>query len=510
MNINVLKARTRRTDESGASLIFILVFISTVGMLGASLVSFQLTLNKQSFATRKSQTREFGANSGVEWAVNALKQGKDAYCQGALNTQVLTIGGREVEVFCRGAEEADNGVNSVALYLNRAEPVDLNHVSVTGSFDKETNTIVGPIYNANYESGFALQQPLVVDGDVVIGDKGGECRPGAVSDLPGRIISTYRDAKSCSLDIAAVTPRPVPVPCEALDKCPNPTPLLLDASGKETKIAPACKVFSPGYYTVAPDLASDNYFQPGVYYFELKEAWKIASSLRGGDPAPDTPTVIADPRLSSAPRCVGAPDPTEPYGVVFVLGGATQISVLSSARVELFGYTTKDFSLPGFVAGGQKGVTEWAQPPQLKLDQDLLKVGGGEPEFIVHSGIFTPDSGITLHGSGQAYEVIRNTVVAARLDLIADSPLQPDHFGITGRTGTARRYLVMARSCSGDRDHITHDACTTPPPTALEPELCSSATVVVYDDEKRTVYIDNWRVDRDPTRLDPSTCAFPS
>ena len=504
----VLNPRMRR-EESGASLIFILVFISTVGMLGASLVSFQLTLNRQSFATRKSQTREFGANSGVEWAVNSLQQGRDSYCQGTLNTQVLTVGGREIEVFCRGADPAEDGVNSLALYLNRAEPAELNHVSTQGQFDKESKTIIGPMYNANYESGFALKQPLVVDGDVVVADKGGECRAGSATELPGEIFSLYRDAKSCSLDLSVVRPIEVPVPCETREKCQDPSPVLLDANGQETKSAPTCRVFSPGYYTSAPNLAADNYFKPGVYEFALKTPWRIASSLRGGDPAPDTATVTSDPRLSSAPKCTGAPEPVEPYGVVFVLGGSTQISVLSSARVELFGYTANNRTLPSIVSGGQKRVTEWAQPSQLKLDQDLLTVGGGEPEFIVHSGIFTPDSGMTMRGSGQAYEVIRNTTVVARLDLIADTPMKSDRIGISGRTGTVRRYLVMARSCSGDRDHLSHNACTEPPATALEPELCSSATITIYDDEKRTSYLDNWRVDRDPSRLDPSTCTFP-
>ena len=183
------------------------------------------------------------------------------------------------------------------------------------------------------------------------------------------------------MDLDMVRPSSVPPPCEVREKCTDPAPVSLDSKGGITDGPAACKVFSPGYYTKAPVLAENNYFTPGVYSFELDSTWSIGSALRGGDPAPASDVAEEAPLLSSIPKCLGAPDPVAPYGVVFVFGKLASMTVLNTARMELFSYTAtvKETTthLPNVVSGGQKGVTEWLSSSDIGLEQDLLNVKMG-------------------------------------------------------------------------------------------------------------------------------------
>ena len=532
-----------RTAEEGSTLLLILVFLTSIGLLGAALMNYEITLTKQSFSTRRVQTRETGANTGLEWALNSLKQGKDGFCQGGYDRDVLTVGGREVEVRCRADDVDHNAHSNVALFLNRSEPAELNRLRTSGTLGPDgTTQIAGPVY-LGVKGGWSIESPLRVDGDVLVGIEDGRCEPNETLDLPENVTALYATARNCSTDLSTVTPPPVPQPCEVYEKCPDLEPRALDVKGNETTSAPACRIFFPGYYRKAPRLAGNNYFTPGTYYFEFEEEWRIASAVRGGDPAPETDVAEAAPSATTVPRCAGAPESAEPWGVTFVFGGRSTVRIMDTARVELFSYATRDSDLPNIVSGGQKLTTEWAPRSEFTLERNLVTVGGGSPEFVLHSGIYAPDSAVSMTGTSRAIETIGGTVVVGRLELIGDptdaekkgsgplasevavaaevpgalddaatektgSDANPGNIGIFARAGTAKKFVLIARSCPGGRDVISRNACSNPPTGPLEPELCAVASATVYDDGRRTLYVDNWRVDRDPSRFDPATCVF--
>lgn len=499
-----------RTDESGSSLILVMVFLSAIGVLSSALMSYEMAINKQSFSTRRMQARETGANAGVEWIINSLRQGRDGFCQGGYDRDIINVSGREVAVSCR-TDGSDVAANNVALYLNATGSRERNVIRTSGALGADgPPTIVGPVYNGNIadgKSGWDLGAPLVVNGDVLGASEGDRCDVGDQADVPAGLKTLYANVKRCTMPLAAVTPLPIPSPCKSVKECGDRPPLFLDAEGKETTGQPACNVFSPGIYRTVPKLAGNNYFLPGVYSFDFDGEWKIASALRGGDPVPQTDTAEEEPVMSSIPRCVGAPEPAMPWGVTFVLGGSARLRVASTARVELFSWSDSTVSRPNIVAAGTKGVADWANPSSPTLDQDLVAVGGGEPQFILHAGMFAPQSSLRLAGQGAAIETIRNTVVVGRLDLATDKPISGP-FGIVSRTGRAKKYVLMARSCAGDTRVISHNACTAPPTGVLEQDLCAVATATVFDDQRRTVHVDSWRVDRDPSPADPATCSL--
>ncbi len=505
-----MSARRRATvghGEHGATLVLILVFITTMGVLTAALASLQTSVTRQSFAVRRVQARESAANSGVEWAINSIRQGRDAMCHGPDRDAVLALGGREVEVSCRPVDDDGVARSGMALYLNRSGDEAANVVRTKGSFGEEVPVIAGPVYNARGQDGWQLDGFLRIDGDVVSPDGEGSCLPGRTTELPKYVLAAYDNARACTMDLTAVQPPRIPQPCADRSMCTNPEPLPLDAKGNETKLVAACHVFSPGYYTKPPRLAMANHFRPGVYSFEFGGEWAVSSSIRGGDPAPPDRSSVGDQVRTTMPRCVGAPEPEEPYGVVIVLGSSTTVQLRGMGRLELFAMTADGARLPSVVVGGQKGITEWAPPSEPGLERDLLTNTDGSAELVLHSGLYAPDSGVTLRTRGDTIGSIRGTAVLARMDLVAESqPKYPDSFGIVGRTGLLTRYVVMASSCPGSTGTVTRDACSTPPPGPVEPELCASATVTVFDDDRRTVYVDSWRVDRDPSPADPARC----
>ncbi len=522
---------TRRPgrDESGSTLLLILVFLTSIGLLGAALMSYELTLNKQSFSTRRIQTRETGVNTAMEWAVNAVGNGREGFCQGGYDRDLLTIGGREVEVVCRVDNPDARAANNVALFLNRAEPAELNRIVANGTLGPSGTThIDGPVY-FGAKPAWSIDTPVRVAGDVLVGSDDGGCRTNETMELPKNLDALYPTARVCTTELSAVTPPPVEPPCEALEKCVDPTPLSLDAAGKETNGVPACKVFSPGLYRTAPILAGNNYFTTGTYYFELEDEWRIASAIRGGDPSPASDVAAESERETTVPRCAGAPEPIAPYGVTFVFGGRSSIRGMNSARIELFPATTGGSTLPTIVAGGRERVTDWAKRSEFGLDRDLITVGGGAPEFVLHGGVFAPDSAISLAGTREATVTIGGTVVVGRIELrgeegeaATDAPTEPateaateatgrasmvkNNIGIFVPSGTAKKFVLMARSCPGGRDVISPTACTNPPVGAREPELCAVASATIYNDERRTLFVDSWRVDRDPSPSDPFRC----
>ena len=446
------------TNESGAVLILTLIFITTIGLIGGALISYERTINRQSFSTRKVQVRETGTNTGLEWAVNSIRQGQDGFCQGSYTREVLTVGGREVEVICKGPATGGTtpGLNSFALYLNNASPAAQNVIKTAHAVGATPiKNIVGPVYNGSDtgggNDGWDLNAPLYVDGDVLVAIGAG-CVAGATSAIPTNLNPVYNTVKNCTVPLSAVTPAAVPAPCSPLAGCTDPVPVSLDAAGAPTAGAAACKVFAPGRYTTAPSLAANNYFQPGVYYFELNNTWRISSAILAGAPAPATATARQEQKFSSIPACVGAPAPTgapgpsNTYGVVFVLGKGTSIDVRNNGRVELFTYNNGTVQLPSVVVGNYAGVTAWALGSTLPLTKDLISVGVAQPEFILHSGVFAPDSAVLFKGSNNAMEMIRNTAVLGRFEMDASASITNANFGrITGVANSPRAVQFNAR-----------------------------------------------------------------
>jgi hypothetical protein len=507
-------------SESGVALLMALLFITVMGLIVGATAVYAGAIGRQSFSARKIQVRETGTNGGMEWAVNTLRQGKDAFCQkSGVDRQVLPIGGREVEVLCKGNGTGSSGKNAWALYIN-AVGGPQNVLRTNGASVSTLKHIIGPVYNGG---GWDIHADLYVDGDVQVP---GSCTPptSVANPAPGDLYPLYGTLRSCSVPLndPSVIPTPVPAPCGAPATCTNPPYQRLDAAG--AVMIPAntnsetCRVFSPGFYANAPDLAGLNFFRPGVYYFDFNQTWKIRTAVRGGDPRPGSSTVAVESIKTSIPKCVGAPAAAAPYGVVFVFGKQAALDMDNQGRLELFSYqSTPGAPSPPSIVGvsnlaGASTVTPWpSSASTLPLAKELVSVGTAQPEFVIHSGLFAPENALAFKGSNDAKQLILNSVVVARFEMQASNSITSDNFGIQVPTGAVKRYILIANSCRGSLQGKTSNACDGPVPAApLEPELCTAAALEIYDDSERTVWLKSWRVDRQPgTTSDSAPCSIP-
>ncbi len=521
-----MKDQKRGSEENGAILLMTLIFLSVVGLIASALASGSFAVTRQSFSTRKVQARETGTNAGLEWAVNTLRNGKDGFCEKGFTQKILPLSGREVRVTCKGVSSSTAGVNSFAIYLAPASPSSSNFLG-TSSATNTAKGIVGPVYNGGTggpaNDGWDLKADLYIDGNV-LEPVSASCPLGGPGSVPAKLHPLYNSITCASgpfilpctapcVPISAVTPQPIPAPCASpLTSCKDPAVATVGT----------CSIFSPGYYSTVPSFSKDNnFFTSGVYYFDFNGIMTLGSSLRGGDPAPATATSAGDVTLSSVPRCAGAPVAQPTGGVVFVFGDRAGLKVTNLGRIELFSYKVGSKKFPNIATGRVVvpgtttllGVTDWAlNDTKLGLNKDLISVGTAQPEFIMHSGAFVPQSGISLKGSNDAIEEFRGTVVAGRLELQASGSINNANFGVIVPAGGEKKYVLMANSCPGERSGLTVNACSNEEfpvpvlPLVPEPQLCSVASLVIYDDSLRTVWLDNWRVDRDAGASDPATC----
>jgi hypothetical protein len=508
-----------RRREDGSILIMTLIFLGVIGLLTAALTSSAFVVTKQSFSTTKIQARETGANAGLEWAVNVLRQGKDGFCLPGYVEKILTFANRQVRVTCKGLTSSTAGTNSFAVYINSVpgSPANSNFLG-TQAATNFPKSIIGPVFNGGTDGtlGWDLNADLTIDGNVFT-PVSVACPAGSTGPVPPRLILLYNTVTCGAVPLTEVTPAPIPGPCDPspISSCKDPLPVLLDAAGVVTTGTPSCKVFSPGYYSAPPAFASNNFLKAGTYYFEFNKIMTLGSAVRGGDPAPGTSTSSGDTVLSSVPRC--APlgsfpvDSAKGYGVTFVFGKGAGLRVTNLGRIELFTNKTLTTQFPNIVTAGF-GVTPWSGGPSSKstvaLNKDLIQVGTAQPEFVMHSGAFVPESGISLKGSNDAIEMFRGTVVAGRLEFQSSASITGSNFGVIVPAGGEKKYALMANSCPGVASGVSATACTAPPGGTLEPELCSVASLVIYDDSARTVWLDNWRIDRDASGLDLTTCAL--
>ncbi len=481
----------QRRNENGTVLILALIFITVIGLLAAALLGFGRTSMRQIVSVRKVNARETGTNAGLDWAIQGIKSRLAICLHGANAYQVLTVNNREVRVHCKVTNGTPAGPGGWALYVN-------NGTITTQAGGGTEKTIVGPVYNSG---GWNLGAPLAVDGSVSVP---GGCT-GATGPVPdARLFPVNNNVDLCTVSLLEVRSTAPPAPpannCSSSSSATTCTgaaaapPVNFLTAGTTT-----CRVFSPGTYNDPPVLAPNNYFKPGVYFFDwaASKSWVITSSVRVGDPIPNV-----EKAEGTIPKCApesGSPSypPVSPYGAVFVFGRKARVEVRNSGRLEIFSYqvgvnvipsvVTRDILAP-FAPSWVPASAASNVPP----GQYLVNIGqGSKPELVLHAGVYAPESDIRLRATQNGFAKIMATTVVANITLDASASIASDHFGVIVPTGNGSKKFRLI-------------AISTQRPG--EPQLCTAGAVTVYNDAVSTLGVDAWRVDRDPTTSDPATC----
>lgn len=368
--------RRLRSDESGATLIIVLLLVTVVSLMVGAMLSLTDTSVRTTIAVRGQATNAYAAQGAIDAAINTLRSSSynndvssPSYpkCFGntaGSGTLVLPnfypgstgaaassaavscspdpstgAGGPQVPInsgnkpgnaiLTLGTNPNENGINVKAL--NNSIPFEVH-----GGVVSDSNIVVS---NGSLQSNTTVAAHTGCSGTIVSNPSPAVCNAGTVSD-PGY---SYEPAYAVPADTVPAY-RQVPAPAAA--SCPGNV-----------------VTFQAGYYDDAsalnalmngigsnPCKGSVWWFTPGTYYFDFhngsnpllsgSDLWNVADGqLIAGTPVNSSGTVISRPTVPAAVpgACQNPIDSTSAVGVQFIFGGDSQLQVSGGADAEICG-----------------------------------------------------------------------------------------------------------------------------------------------------------------------------
>ena len=345
--------RLARSDDSGATLIMALIFITVVAVVTASILSFVDTSMRTTIAVRAEASQAAAADGAAQIAINAIRTNTFAglpgsHCFGASDNQNITnfytaTDGTKYSatVVCQqdGTDSQPGGgylggkpnyaLLTLGTGLTDGISLDRGASAGGGGF-----SVTGGIYS---NATIFTRPSLAVDGAV-----------GANRGCSNSITATGGTTCNTGTQVADpnyTSPTPTPQPPATMPTCtvPGPSFQVLD--------------FQPGLY---PDASALNkftgplrlcsspilHFNPGIYYFDfgiLNNTWTVADGyVVGGRAITPLDSTIGSHMPGSCkspippnpvPPGWTAPDPTD--GVTFIFGGNSQLDVTDNSLLGI-------------------------------------------------------------------------------------------------------------------------------------------------------------------------------
>lgn len=296
------------TRDRGTVLPLALVVSVVLSIVVVSVASFVATGLRYGGVVESRADRLAAADGGMRYAVERLRLGASRICatNGGDTIDPPDINGATVTVHCSQVGVGFDDVNGWALVLTGEEiPASCSGgdcaLIKTQSGSAKTKLVGGPVYMRSLA--FDAQAPLEFRYSQLLHTQG-DCMSSAGS-VPSNV--TF-DSTSLGL---ACTERPWSAdanPGSGLFSQPN-IGVLPASTGPTLNPAPTvdgngCKVFEPGYYTVAPALGSHNYFKSGNYVFDgftlsVKQA-KVTAGRAAADGADGAAQFIPNTTCNTA------------------------------------------------------------------------------------------------------------------------------------------------------------------------------------------------------------------
>jgi Tfp pilus assembly protein PilV len=468
--MSALRHRSGRR-ESGLALPLVLLLLVFVAVVVTALLNLVFANLRSNRANGELQRRIQTVNGGLETAIQRVRGGS-ADCLQPIPTQVYTISSRSVEVRCtRNSSALDIGPGGWALYLNNADASST--ISTQSAANDTLKLIKGPVYNAKGDAGYTLSADVEIQRGALVHDTA-DCS-GAFPVNASKTVT--------AVGFTGTTCRNAPLP-----NIPAATLAQL-AAQPAAALAPtntgSCRRFSPGTYNAPPALNTQNWFAPGVYYFNFGIAapvWTINQPVIVGAPS-DGMTYQA-----GVTPCV--PSPTS-GPTVFVFGGNSRLEIANGGVFEIFSDPADPRAPNAAIVGHWIGAPAWIAAPSVVLPKILgFDSGtGGIRKLVVHGITYAPRSKVQLIAGNNGVAKLLSSVVVGGLDLKAPNSIDPNTFGIFNESDVGT---------SGNRFW----ARSVPIP-GQEKELCGFAQVTISEDadellnppKARTVVTDLFRID---------------
>jgi len=380
------RIRQRVGDESGATLIVVLLLVTVVAMVVGATLSLTDTSIHTTLAVRSQAANAYGAQGAVDAAINALRTNtynndvtSSTYpkCFGTTDTLVLpnfypaSTGGAASSAAVTCSPDPTTGAAGPQVPIKDDQKPG-NAILTTGTNPGETGLNVKALNNSI---------PFLVHGGIVSNSNI------VVSNGTLKSNTTVTAHTGCSGTIVATPPAAcaagtVPTPSYSADTSTVPTyqPVPpVSASSCPGKVV----TFQPGYYDDAkalnslmngqgsnPCKGSVWWFTKGTYYFDFhnstnplisgSDLWNVADGqLVAGIPTDSSGTVLTKPNVpATVPGAcqspINATKDEGQHGVQFIFGGDSQLQVSGTADAEICG-SYQDHQPPIAVYGQQTG-----------------------------------------------------------------------------------------------------------------------------------------------------------
>ncbi|NNE12363.1 MAG: hypothetical protein HKN41_08995, partial [Ilumatobacter sp.] len=256
--------RSRR--DQGNVLPIVLVCSVVLSIIVGGLATYIATGLRYGQVVEERADRLAAADGGMRYAVERLKLGASRICATAGGDTIdpPDTNGSEVLVTCGQVGDGFDNITGWALILTGEDaPAAAPLISTSGG-TAIAKLVGGPVYMNRLQ--FDTQAPLEFRYSQLLHSGPDANGDGICDSTPAIPANVTFDSTSLGL---ACTTRPwdADTYSDGLYKQPNIGVLPTNMNPAPTFVG-GCKVFLPGHYTLAPALASYNYFMSGNYIFD--------------------------------------------------------------------------------------------------------------------------------------------------------------------------------------------------------------------------------------------------
>ena len=210
----------------------------------------------------------------------------------------------------------------------------------------------------------------------------------------------------------------------------------------------SCRVFSPGKYT-SINLAQNNYFRAGAYYFENTSLVVQGQSVIAGFPdnAGDSPKLVntnCDKEQAFDKQAGGA------GGATFYMGGTSKIQVNNNAGFEIFRRKVNADYLSLFAVASTDTTTGYIASTVDWNTWMLETKSGSNNDVAIHGLLWAPQAGVSLGNiTNAANGQLLGGLVVARLDTQASASASAFLIGIEANPVWAKLLLTSTSTLKG-------------------------------------------------------------
>ena len=476
---------TAEHRDSGSILPIVLVFTVTFTMIALSIAGLVTAGLRYGNVVEDRADRLAAADGGLRYAIERLRNMEDLCSTGAGDGGGYTtifpprINDSDTSVTCRrvGNDISDlQGWGAVITGSNVPNGQPLFTLRGAGTSTKEQKTFRGPVYVSD-PTRLDFQAKLIIDDGDLWYTKESCDTPHVISEIDSSYLEfqpSFLRGPSCNTkawDTLFRTPT-ASVPTPAALASPQP---YLDLT--------TCRVFYPGKYSGTIDLAANNYFTSGDYYFENVPFELKQKSVTFGFPSGSGDTQKIDHPECSDAMVSDLNDQNDkgnyPFGGATIwMGGSSHILVDTGGEMEIF----RRQQAEAYVSVWAVGLNGAGFTPSTYSYKNSSSIGwiletrsGNTNDVTVHGLFWAPYSKLSLGNvTNAAVGQLVGGVAIGQLDAQASASADAFSIGVEG-TPIETHFLLEATA--------TKDGGST-----------RIRAVVQFRPDPRLMAINSWRI----------------